>query len=424
MGLQPSDFTTGDIALSRNTGNGTWEFTKMPATPDTVFGINGSGVVTAIATSSLGGGATSFAGLTGKASTAQGGLNQDNSGTSTFTPAQGVFFDLVQTKTNYIEGILQNLSGAAAASTDLVLSNDVSTATTFYGNFGINSSGFTGSGSLNLASATYLTATSGELVLGTTTANGIRFVTNSGTTDALNITNANAVIFNQTWNAAGTTFNGYDIKITDTASAAASVAFRVLGGASASAVLFSVRRDGSFLFTNSDSSGSIGTFTTYYGSINFTTNGSTELICSSNLITSASKFGVSQASGTVVGYFFLDSAGVFGQRNSTNAQSFRVYGTYTDASNYVRLGLNTTSTTLTIAAESAGTGAANIDLVLTPKGTGNISLPGGTMFKTAAALTNGAAAAVGTLTNAPVAGNPTKWAPINDNGTTRYIPMW
>lgn len=37
---------------------------------------------------------------------------------------------------------------------------------------------------------------------------------------------------------------------------------------------------------------------------------------------------------------------------------------------------------------------------------------------------NGAAAAVGTLGNAPVAGNPTKWVPINDNGTTRYIPAW
>jgi len=40
------------------------------------------------------------------------------------------------------------------------------------------------------------------------------------------------------------------------------------------------------------------------------------------------------------------------------------------------------------------------------------------------AFTDGAAAALGTLTNAPAAGNPTKWIPINDNGTTRYIPAW
>jgi len=46
------------------------------------------------------------------------------------------------------------------------------------------------------------------------------------------------------------------------------------------------------------------------------------------------------------------------------------------------------------------------------------------IMTTTVALTNGAAAAAGTLTNAPVAGNPTKWIPISDNGTTRYIPAW
>lgn len=39
-------------------------------------------------------------------------------------------------------------------------------------------------------------------------------------------------------------------------------------------------------------------------------------------------------------------------------------------------------------------------------------------------LTNGAGANVGTLTNSPVTGDPTKWVPIDDNGTTRYIPAW
>lgn len=37
---------------------------------------------------------------------------------------------------------------------------------------------------------------------------------------------------------------------------------------------------------------------------------------------------------------------------------------------------------------------------------------------------NNAAANVGTLNNAPAAGNPTKWIPINDNGTIRNIPAW
>jgi hypothetical protein len=39
-------------------------------------------------------------------------------------------------------------------------------------------------------------------------------------------------------------------------------------------------------------------------------------------------------------------------------------------------------------------------------------------------LSDGAAAALGTLSNAPSAGNPTKWVAIDDNGTTRYIPAW
>lgn len=46
------------------------------------------------------------------------------------------------------------------------------------------------------------------------------------------------------------------------------------------------------------------------------------------------------------------------------------------------------------------------------------------MHRTSASLTNGAGASSGTLTNAPSAGNPTKWIPIDDNGTTRYIPAW
>jgi hypothetical protein len=50
---------------------------------------------------------------------------------------------------------------------------------------------------------------------------------------------------------------------------------------------------------------------------------------------------------------------------------------------------------------------------------------GGTqLIQGSAGFTNNAAAAAGTLLNAPVAGNPTKWIPINDNGTIRNIPAW
>jgi hypothetical protein len=55
----------------------------------------------------------------------------------------------------------------------------------------------------------------------------------------------------------------------------------------------------------------------------------------------------------------------------------------------------------------------------------NPTLGGGaTLLSTATTLTNGAAAAAGTLLNAPAAGNPTKWFAINDAGTVRYVPAW
>ena len=45
-------------------------------------------------------------------------------------------------------------------------------------------------------------------------------------------------------------------------------------------------------------------------------------------------------------------------------------------------------------------------------------------FSTNTTLADGAGAQVGTLANAPTAGNPTKWISFDDNGTTRYLPSW
>lgn len=56
---------------------------------------------------------------------------------------------------------------------------------------------------------------------------------------------------------------------------------------------------------------------------------------------------------------FRDAANTLAQRNGTNAQTFRVYNTFTDASNYERgiFDWSTTSNTLTIGVANAGTGA-------------------------------------------------------------------
>jgi len=61
-----------------------------------------------------------------------------------------------------------------------------------------------------------------------------------------------------------------------------------------------------------------------------------------------------------------DAAGIIGQRITTGAQTFRVYNTFTDLSNYERgvIDWTTTANTLTIGAQAAGTGVLRT-LVLT-----------------------------------------------------------
>jgi hypothetical protein len=71
---------------------------------------------------------------------------------------------------------------------------------------------------------------------------------------------------------------------------------------------------------------------------------------------------------------FRDAAGTLAQRNDANAQTFRCYGTYTDASNYVRAALSSSGTAVTLAAETAGTGADDIPLNLTAAGTGTVKV--------------------------------------------------
>lgn len=117
--------------------------------------------------------------------------------------------------------------------------------------------------------------------------------------------------------------------------------------------------------------------------------------------------------------------------NNTAPAIVRFYGNGAPGANYGRLSITTTSTDNTIACQSAGTGPGNMNLNLTTKGTGVVTITnnglkhaGTTLIQTSVALTNNAGASAGTLTNAPAVGNPTKWIPINDNGTTRNIPAW
>jgi len=161
-----------------------------------------------------------------------------------------------------------------------------------------------------------------------------------------------------------------------------------------------------------------------------------------------------------------DGANTLALRNGVNGQVFNLYRTFTDASNYERLEVHFTSDKAEIKTASAGTGSPRnlsvsgasglrlgsngadrwqIDsghLMTLSDNVYDIGASGATrprtgyfadnivtgatdfMHETSVALADGAGVGSGTLSNAPAAGNPTKWIAINDNGTTRHIPAW
>jgi hypothetical protein len=75
-------------------------------------------------------------------------------------------------------------------------------------------------------------------------------------------------------------------------------------------------------------------------------------------------------------YIYRGAANVIDLRNGTNGQSFRIFGSYSDASNYVRLTISCTSTSCTIAPETGGTGADNVPVALNAVGNEAVTIAG------------------------------------------------
>lgn len=160
-----------------------------------------------------------------------------------------------------------------------------------------------------------------------------------------------------TWDAGGTTFTAIKMNVTDSASAADSK-------------LLDLQRGGSSMFSV-DKFGAVNPTTNFTFSSNFYSQYATGLLIGG----SAGGFAWSN-SGSLPGTpdlkLLRDAANTLAQRNGTSAQAFRLYRGYTDSSNYTRGALQTAANTIELAAESAGTGDANIDILFTPKGTGNV----------------------------------------------------
>lgn len=159
------------------------------------------------------------------------------------------------------------------------------------------------------------------------------------------------------------------------------------------------------------------------------------------------------------------AANTFAQHNTTNAQAFNIYNTFTDASNYERGKISWESNSFKIGTEVAGSGTnrsmifqtngtdrwtinTNGHLVASSSrlllwGTDNTGSIGSTGANRPAEIyvgsflqieannglkltnqVNGAGAAAGTLNNAPTAGDPAFWIPVTINGANRFIPCW
>ena len=185
----------------------------------------------------------------------------------------------------------------------------------------------------------------------------------------------------QTWNNGAVTFTGLKLNVTDTASAAASKVFDFQVGGSS---VVNATRGGLLLasggFTiNGNANAKITN--PGDGQWQFGLDGDSDavLIGNSGVVVDSGKAvswsSTASSTGTPDVNLYRDAANALAQRNSTNAQTTRVYNTYTDSSNYERLTLSpgAASGWMRVGPETAGTGADNIGLAVGPTGTGALS---------------------------------------------------
>ncbi len=98
-----------------------------------------------------------------------------------------LFESFAASANTYVQNVLQNTNSGTAASVDYVVSNNLGTATTYYGDYGMNGSGWAGTAgtnSFNAPNMVYLTSTTADLLIGTTTSNAVRFAVNGGADSA------------------------------------------------------------------------------------------------------------------------------------------------------------------------------------------------------------------------------------------------
>lgn len=188
-------------------------------------------------------------------------------------------------------------------------------------------------------------------------------------------TNLPAFAVNQTINAAGVTFHLNDFTTTVTAAAAGSTLQRWIGGAAGTTVLDSIDYLGNLnlpvggiaapslrfnglggIWANAQSlvldTSVYPALTVDYANTSIGINGALFL----GWYTGTGSLAVPGQVQDV--RLYRDAANTLALRNGVNAQTFNVYNTYTDASNYERLQLLWTSNLMRLSTTQAGTGAA------------------------------------------------------------------
>lgn len=206
--------------------------------------------------------------------------------------------------------------------------------------------------------------------IGSTTPNTGAFTTLSANNGTIT-TNSPAITLAQTWNAAGTTFTSLRVNVTDTASNASSLLMDLqVGGTSR----FKVDKNGS-AYVRQGSYNNCGLVFgsnldtgIYYASnfFYFDVGGAVgALVGSSGFLTPGGYYGLSAGGASSPDLILTrDAADILAQRRTTNAQTFRIYNTFTDASNYERGFMRWATNVLEIGAEAAGTGTSrNVSIV-------------------------------------------------------------
>jgi len=162
-------------------------------------------------------------------------------------------------------------------------------------------------------------------------------------------TNTPLLDLSQTWNNNAVLFQAIRLNVTNTASALGSKLIDLQLGGNA-ALQWSTSSAGLLIGDGAGSSGAIQVLSA--GRFQFTSS-----VVYFNQISPAS-IALDNSSGDVV--LNRDAAGILAQRNGAAAQTFRVYNTFTDASNYERAVMDwtTTANTLIIGAQQLGTGQA------------------------------------------------------------------